>query len=121
MMQKNKKVFNNKYQTKIKVKKLEDFLTDDQIKEIDKDTELWEKGKLGNSAKHAVAISKEEKKEIDRSLGLQSITIRLQKELVEQLKLLAKKEGLGYQPYIRQLLTRHVRKIISSPKAHKTA
>jgi predicted DNA binding CopG/RHH family protein len=42
-------------------------------------------------------------------LGLQSISIRLQKELIEDLKLLAKEMGIGYQPYIRQLLTQHVR------------
>ncbi len=73
------------------------------------DTKLWESRKLGGSAKHAKRISVEEDKEIDDSLGLQAITMRLQKELVEHLKVLAKKEGLGYQPYIRQLLTRHVR------------
>jgi predicted DNA binding CopG/RHH family protein len=82
-----------------------------EIEEEDDDTELWETRKLGASAEHAVSISEEEDKAIDDSLGLQAITMRLQKELVEQLKLLAKKEGLGYQPYIRQLLTRHVRDI----------
>lgn len=80
-----------------------------EIDDEDDDTELWETRKLGASAKHAIRISEEEDKAIDDSLGLQAVTMRLQKELVEKLKLLAKKEGLGYQPYIRQLLTRHVR------------
>jgi predicted DNA binding CopG/RHH family protein len=79
-----------------------------EIDNEDDDTELWETRKLGASVKHAERISEEEDKEIDDSLGLQAVTMRLQKELVEQLKVLAKKEGLGYQPYIRQLLTRHV-------------
>jgi predicted DNA binding CopG/RHH family protein len=50
-----------------------------------------------------------------------AVTMRLQKELVEQLKQLAKKEGLGYQPYIRQLLTRHVREARSFPSARRLA
>jgi predicted DNA binding CopG/RHH family protein len=85
------------------------------------DTELWETRKLGASAKHAKRISEDEDKAIDDSLGLQAITMRLQKELVKQLKRLAKKEGLGYQPYIRQLLTRHVRETYSLPTARRSA
>jgi len=42
-------------------------------------------------------------------LGLAPISLRLQKEVVAKLKVLAKQEGLGYQTYIRQILTRHVR------------
>ena len=83
----------------------------------DDDTELWETRKLGASAKHAERISHEEDKAIDDSLGLQAVTMRLQKELVEQLKLLAKKEELGYQPYIRQLLTRHVNSLTKIRKS----
>jgi predicted DNA binding CopG/RHH family protein len=90
-----------------------------EIDSEDADTKLWETRKLGASAKHAKRISKEEDKAIDDSLGLQAVTMRLQKELVEQLKILAKKEGLGYQPYIRQLLTRHVRE--SHSKVRKSA
>ncbi len=90
-------------------------------KDDNDDTELWESRKLGASAKHAVRISLEEDKAIDDSLGLQAITMRLQKELVEQLKILAKKEGLGYQPYIRQLLTKHVSKTNSLAKIRKSA
>ena len=45
---------------------------------------------------------------IDDSLGLQPISIRLQKDLLDNLKELAKLNGLGYQPLIRQVLTRWV-------------
>ena len=45
---------------------------------------------------------------IDDALGLQPISIRLQKDLIENLKDLAKLNGLGYQPLIRQVLTRWV-------------
>ena len=45
---------------------------------------------------------------IDDALDLQPISIRLQRDLVENLKALAKLNGLGYQPLIRQVLTRWV-------------
>ena len=45
---------------------------------------------------------------IDDALGLQPISIRLQKDLLDNLKELAKLNGLGYQPLIRQVLTRWV-------------
>ena len=92
-----------------------------KIDEENDDTELWESRKLGASAKHAKRISEEEDRAIDDSLGLQAVTMRLQKELIEQLKILAKKEGLGYQPYIRQLLTRHVSKTNALSKIRKSA
>lgn len=73
------------------------------------DAELWESGQLGASEGHVRPVSRERTKEIQEALGLQPVTVRLQKELVEQLKILAKKEGLGYQPLIRHILTRYVR------------
>ena len=45
---------------------------------------------------------------IEDALGLQPISIRLQKDLLDNLKELAKLNGLGYQPLIRQVLTRWV-------------
>ncbi len=44
----------------------------DKLKEIekfDKDTELWETRRLGDSAEHAVPISDEEEKEIDDAMA----------------------------------------------------
>jgi predicted Rossmann fold nucleotide-binding protein DprA/Smf involved in DNA uptake len=46
---------------------------------------------------------------VDEALELQPITIRLQKSIVDELKVLAKLQGIGYQPYVRLVLTRHVR------------
>lgn len=120
MKEQNRRI-SSKNPDEIKVKRAEDFFSEDEVKELDDDTELWETGKLGNSAKHAVRVSDEEDKAIDDSLGLQAVTMRLQKELVEQLKILAKKEGLGYQPYIRQLLTKHVSKADSFSRIRKSA
>lgn len=54
---------------------------------------------------HTAFVSDDEDKEIDDSLGLQSISIRLNKSLIEQYKELAKLEGVGYQPLMRQVLT----------------
>lgn len=59
-------------------------------------------------------------KAVDDALGLQLISVRLQKELLEQLKDLAEEEGIGYQPLIRQILTRHVRDVFRGGKGrHK--
>lgn len=73
------------------------------------DSELWESGQLGVSEEFVRRVSPAKSKEIEESLGLQPVTIRLQKDLVEKLKILARKEGLGYQPLIRHILTRYVR------------
>jgi hypothetical protein len=48
---------------------------------------------------------------LDERLGLQTISIRLQRCLIDSLKELAEEDGIGYQPYVRQVLMRHVRHI----------
>jgi predicted DNA binding CopG/RHH family protein len=72
------------------------------------DSELWENGTYGQSLKHAAPASRKHQAAINNALGLAPISIRLQKTLVEDLKEMARKEGLAYQAYIRQILTRHV-------------
>ena len=91
-----------------------------EIKDDD-DAELWESKKLGAAAQHARRVSSTKSKAVDDALGLQAISIRLQKELVEQLKELALRDGIGYQPYIRQLLTRHVREASSQKSKRESA
>ncbi len=85
------------------------------------DVELWDTRQLGADPRYARPVSKEKSKEIDDARGLQAISIRLQKNLVEQLKALARYEGLGYQPYIRQLLTKHVREAFLQKNKKRTA
>lgn len=68
------------------------------------------------SAKYAELASWEEDKALDDDLGLEPISIRLQKTLVAKLKIMAKEEGLGYQPYIRQILTKHAKKMPSATR-----
>lgn len=77
-------------------------------KEFDTAPELWEERKLGASLEHAVAVDKEFMATAMESLNLQMISIRLQKDLIEDLKLIAKSHGVGYQPLIRDILQRFV-------------
>lgn len=66
----------------------------------------WDSGELGLSAEHAVVAEAGVEREVDDAFGLQMISIRLPKRLIEDLKLIAGKEGLGYQPLIRTVLLR---------------
>ena len=79
-----------------------------QFKDFD-DAEKWENRDLGASAEHAKPAPKEVSEQIDDSLGLVPLSMRLQKSLIDDLKELAKEQGLGYQPFIRQILTKHVK------------
>lgn len=63
-------------------------------------------GQLGNDAAHAEAPATDVSAEVDAALGLQAISIRLHKGLLDDLKLIANENGIGYQPLIRQALTR---------------
>jgi len=47
-------------------------------------------------------------KALDDALELQLISVRLQKSLIDGLKLIAKANGIGYQPLMRQVLNRFV-------------
>ena len=79
------------------------------VKFSDKDDgKNWEDGTLGRSLEHTEAAPKEVDQAIDDALGLVPITLRLQKSLVEQLKVIAASNGLGYQPFVRQILTQYV-------------
>lgn len=74
--------------------------------------ESWDNRTLGASKAHVRKTSAKREKEVDERLGMQTISIRLQKSLIDDLKQLADEDGIGYQPYVRQLLTRHVRQLI---------
>jgi predicted DNA binding CopG/RHH family protein len=74
-----------------------------------KSDDKWDSRELGASENHVRKASTTREKKLDDRLGLQTISIRLQKSLIESLKQLAKEDGIGYQPYMRQVLMRHVR------------
>jgi predicted DNA binding CopG/RHH family protein len=90
-----------------------------KFSERDDDSKQWEDGALGRSPEHAKKVSPEQEKEMDDALGLAPVTLRLQKSLVEQLKKLAAENGLGYQPFVRQILTHYVRDTARTPVASK--
>ncbi len=80
-----------------------------EAEQFDADNELWESKQLGVSAEHARPASKEQEQALDDATGLQLLSIRMPKSLIEQVKQLAKLEGIGYQPYMRKVMTQHVR------------
>lgn len=75
-------------------------------KAVNADVCPWEDGTLGTSETHAVRSSVEREHAVDESLGLQLISIRLPVSLIEDLKFIAAREGLGYQPLARRVLQR---------------
>ena len=74
-------------------------------------TRNWESGRLGLSEDHAEPISAEEMIELADGLDLElkPISIRLPKLLIKQLKFIAYMHGVGYQPLIRDILSRFSR------------
>ncbi len=70
--------------------------------------EAWESGQLGRDKAHAQLIKEDIETQVDEALDLQAISIRLQKSLIEDFKFIATLNGLGYQPLMRQVLTRFV-------------
>lgn len=70
--------------------------------------EAWEAGQLGTNEAHAGQASKELEAAIDASLGLQAISIRLPKQLIDAYRLIAAHHGVGYQPLMRDILQRFV-------------
>lgn len=82
----------------------------DQIEPRIEDTDdAWDpNGPLGHDEKFTAPVTDNVAQQVDSSLGLVPISIRLQKDLLENLKALAQLNGLGYQPLIRQVLTRFV-------------
>lgn len=71
--------------------------------------DLWESKKLGAEGKYVRKVSQKREQAVDVDLELQLISLRLQKDLIDHLKYLAREEGIGYQPLIRQVLTHYVR------------
>jgi hypothetical protein len=85
--------------------------TNDIDLEFIKDSNRWDNGALGDNARYVRVIPKDEGKRIEDAMGLQMISMRLPKSLIETLKILALKEGgmPEYQPYVRRVLIDHVK------------
>lgn len=68
--------------------------------------EAWEGGELGRSVEHAVVAPPGMAQQIDDALGMQMISIRLPKDLIEEFKMIAQFHSIGYQPLMRDALKR---------------
>lgn len=68
--------------------------------------EAWVSGELGENANSAKVASPETTQAINDALGLQMISIRLPKSVIEDFKVIAQIEGVGYQPLMRTALVR---------------
>lgn len=82
-------------------------MTDDHTR-IKSTDQAWDSGQLGTSEAHAKPAAQELESAIDASLGLQAISIRLPKQLIDAYKLIAAHHGIGYQPLMRDILQRFV-------------
>jgi hypothetical protein len=73
---------------------------------IESSPEAWESGELGQDEVYVKVANDINDLVLDEDLELQMISIRLQKSLIEDFKMIAKIHGIGYQPLIRQILKR---------------
>ena len=77
-------------------------------KEMTNTPDAWESGEFGQSLEHVRVAPSKLASEIDDALGLQMISSRLDKELIDMFKLLGGKYQMGYQPLMREALKRFV-------------
>jgi len=68
--------------------------------------EAWDSGELGENAASAKVAPGQTAQAINDALGLQMISIRLPKSVIEDFKVIAQIEGVGYQPLMRTALIR---------------
>ena len=69
--------------------------------------EAWEEGQLGNDEEFVrVSQGDQSDLQLDESLQMQMISIRLPKSLIEDFKNLASIHKVGYQPLMRDILNR---------------
>ena len=78
-------------------------------KKIKGSTQNWESGKLGRDAGYVVSATAEEELALANALELKPISIRMPTDLIRTLKVIAGVHGIGYQPLIRDVLSRFAR------------
>lgn len=71
-------------------------------------TEAWESRALGADEAHVEVADQSHEAALDDALELQSISIRLPKQLISQYKLIAHFHNVGYQPLMRDVMARFV-------------
>ncbi|MGP7732884.1 hypothetical protein [Oceanimonas smirnovii] len=68
----------------------------------------WETGALGQDEAFAKVSSQSTEQSINEALNLELVSVRFEKTLIEDLKMLAEQNGISYQPLIRQAITRFI-------------
>ncbi|KUF37946.1 hypothetical protein [Comamonas kerstersii] len=85
---------------------------------IESTDKAWDERQLGASAEHAQVASAEHLGALNDALGMQSISIRLPKEMIEAYKMIAAHHGVGYQPLMRDILQRFIPEGLKEVMAH---
>ena len=75
--------------------------------------EPFETGELGRDPQHFEKAPADLRAQVDASLEMQMVSVRLPKQLISELKLVADYRGIGYQPLMRDILQRFARCEIS--------
>ncbi len=75
-------------------------------RKIEGTNEAWDARQLGCDEDFIEVASDIDIEALDDALELQMISIRLQKSLIEDFKMISTLHGIGYQPLIRQVLVR---------------
>ncbi|MRW94535.1 hypothetical protein GJ699_31660 [Duganella sp. FT80W] len=73
-------------------------------RKIDNTAEVWEAGLLGRDEAHTESAPNELDAMVDDTLGLECVSIRLQRELVNEYKRIADERGVGYLSLMRDAL-----------------
>ncbi len=68
----------------------------------------WDSRQLGADENFVRVSTQGTESRIDEGLGLQMVSMRLPQEAIEKFKTLARQQGLGYQPFIRQILMNYL-------------
>ena len=84
------------------------------------DTDQWEARELGASEAY-VKPSTLDGKAVDETLGLKAISIRLQTSMIDDLKAIAARDGIGYQPLIKRVLARFIEEEQGKPHPEMAA
>lgn len=88
-----------------------DKLEDSAKKDLDK----WEKGDFGKNKEFSKRASSKEESNINRAINtgrkdnLKSVHIKLPEDMIDDLKLIAEHDHMGYQTYLKQIAAKHIR------------
>jgi len=91
------------------------------MKKIHGTDEAWDSRELGTDEAHVRVAPSEFARALDAASGMQTISIRLPKDLIDAYKLIASFHGVGYQPLMRDVLQRFVPEAMKEILEHHQA